>query len=89
VLRRLLFIVLAVLAVFVWLRRLVPARRRPAARRATPEVPAAGGEMVRDRVCNTFLPRSRALTLQVGSGEEFFCSEQCRRTFQERLRASS
>lgn len=39
------------------------------------------GTMVRDRVCNTFLPRARALTTWVGSEEHFFCSESCRRQF--------
>lgn len=39
---------------------------------------ARDNELVRDRVCNTFLPRSRALTLRVGSREEHFCSERCR-----------
>jgi YHS domain-containing protein len=37
--------------------------------------------MVRDRVCETFLPRSRAI-LVVHEGEEhFFCSEGCRSRF--------
>lgn len=41
--------------------------------------------MVRDRVCNTFLPRSRALPLQPGDQEHFFCSERCRQTYLDRL----
>jgi len=35
-------------------------------------------ELVRDRVCNTFLPRARALTVVVGGREEHFCSTACR-----------
>jgi hypothetical protein len=35
-------------------------------------------ELVRDRVCNTFLPRDRALTATVGGHEEHFCSAACR-----------
>jgi hypothetical protein len=35
-------------------------------------------EMVRDRVCNTFLPRERALRAMVGGREEHFCSPACR-----------
>jgi hypothetical protein len=35
-------------------------------------------EMVRDRVCNTFLPRERALTAVVGGREMHFCSAACR-----------
>jgi len=50
-----------------------------------PAVPQRGeDEMVRDRVCNTFLPRSRALTVTAEDGEHFFCSERCRRVHLER-----
>lgn len=35
-------------------------------------------ELVRDRVCNTFLPRERALRASVAGHEEFFCSAACR-----------
>lgn len=34
--------------------------------------------LVRDRVCNTFLPRDRALTVLIGGREEHFCSPACR-----------
>lgn len=34
--------------------------------------------LVRDRVCNTFLPRERALRAVVGGREEHFCSTACR-----------
>ena len=35
-------------------------------------------DLVRDRVCNTFLPRDRALTAMVRGHEEHFCSTACR-----------
>jgi YHS domain-containing protein len=35
-------------------------------------------DMVRDRVCDTFLPRSRALVATVDGREQYFCSSQCR-----------
>jgi hypothetical protein len=38
----------------------------------------AGGAMVRDRICNTFLPRERALMAIVHGVEEPFCSTDCR-----------
>jgi hypothetical protein len=38
----------------------------------------SGRELVRDRVCNTFVPRERALVARVGGREEFFCSSACR-----------
>lgn len=42
--------------------------------------PRAGGatELVRDRVCDTFLPRSRALVVVVDGREQHFCSTRCR-----------
>jgi YHS domain-containing protein len=39
---------------------------------------AAGVDMVRDRVCNTFVPRAAALTAVVGGHEMHFCSAACR-----------
>lgn len=41
------------------------------------EAPAAT-DMVRDRVCDTFLPRSRALVAMVNGREQHFCSPECR-----------
>jgi len=34
-------------------------------------------ELVRDRVCNTFVPRDRAVRILVGGHEEHFCSSVC------------
>ena len=34
-------------------------------------------DLVRDRVCNTFLPRARAIHALVGGVEEHFCSTTC------------
>ena len=51
-----------------------------AQRRARGPAPAdtAARDLVRDRVCNTFLARERALRAQVAGREEFFCSAACR-----------
>jgi len=35
-------------------------------------------DLVRDRICNTYVPRSHALTAKVAGREEHFCSEACR-----------
>jgi YHS domain-containing protein len=35
-------------------------------------------DLVRDPVCNTFLPQDRALRAVVDGKPEFFCSEACR-----------
>jgi len=52
--------------------RLFTARRRQGA----PTTP--GMDLVRDRVCNTFVPRDRALPGVVAGRTEHFCSAECR-----------
>ncbi len=75
------------LVVVVWLgwllrrlfRGLAPAA--PAQPRSAP-VAKDIGTMVRDRVCNKFLPRGQALRLEEGGEEHFFCSQRCLEAFQ-------
>jgi hypothetical protein len=51
--------------------------------------PKAIEDLVRDRVCNTFVPRASSLTAAVAGREEHFCSAACRdRALQEVSRAS-
>jgi hypothetical protein len=41
--------------------------------------PAAGAaDLVRDRVCNTFVPKGRALRAVVAGESQYFCSAACR-----------
>jgi uncharacterized protein len=53
-----------------------------APRIASPPAPGpasrAPEELVRDRICNTFVPRSRAVLAEVAGHEELFCSTACR-----------
>ena len=67
-----------------WIARLIGGARRGEKPRPSRER-VSEGSMVRDRVCNTFLPRSRALTLADEHGEHFFCSEHCRKAYLERV----
>ena len=50
----------------------------PRAQAAPPRPARAVEDLVRDRICNTFVPRSRALTASVAGREEHFCSAACR-----------
>ena len=77
----------ALTAVGVWLGRRIGGARRRQARRP-PASPPTRDPMVRDRVCNTFLPRARALEARVGDETHFFCSEACRNRFLESSRAA-
>ena len=71
---------LAMLGLAWLLRRIF--RARPSGGGGSAKVPSrTEGRMVRDRICNTFLPRSVALVETVGNDEHFFCSESCRRAF--------
>ena len=74
---------LRLLALFLLIRyvlRLLGSFLRAAPRSsAPPRAPAAPArDLVRDRICNTFVPRDRALTAIVGGQEEHFCSPACR-----------
>ena len=83
--RRFLLLFLAALALFWWIGRMMKRLRGPAPAQRSQgrrgEEEAGQGPMVRDRVCNTFLPRARALRLESGTEEHFFCSETCRDRF--------
>jgi YHS domain-containing protein len=76
VIRRLLLLLAALVAGWLWLRRFRGPRKQK--NRATAGPRQVEGPMVRDRVCNTFLPRSRALVLVRDGADRYFCSEECR-----------
>lgn len=80
--KRLLVAVALFVVAMLILRRLAgalapPGRDRAAAGRR----PARTTELVRDRVCNTFIPRDRALEASASGQTHYFCSEPCRSRF--------
>lgn len=85
------FLWLAAIVLIVWgVRRLFGSRKGATGGASAPrEIPRSGSEMVRDRVCNTFLPRDRALTVEQDGATHHFCSDTCRSTFLEGRRAAS
>ncbi|HUK56672.1 MAG TPA: YHS domain-containing protein [Nitrospiria bacterium] len=42
---------------------------------------ASGGEMVKDPVCDTYVPKSRALEKNVSGQTHYFCSQECMDVF--------
>jgi hypothetical protein len=54
-----------------------PDRRRAAAPPPRPQV-RAPEDLVLDHICQTHVPRSRALRARLEGREEHFCSEECR-----------
>jgi hypothetical protein len=54
------------------------ARRANATPARPPRPEVSAGDLVRDRVCNTFLPREHALSDTIAGRQEHFCSPGCR-----------
>jgi YHS domain-containing protein len=67
---RLLLVLLVVRLVVRGLRALMRPAPRP---RRISDV-----DTVRDRICNTFVPRDKAVTATIAGREEYFCSPACR-----------
>jgi YHS domain-containing protein len=88
---RKLIVLLAIVGIWVLATRIArmvagkPAAPHPHA----PSAPRFEGDLVRDRVCGTFVPRAKALSLRSGDEEHFFCSAGCRDRFVEISRAPS
>jgi hypothetical protein len=75
VILRLLLVLLALRFLFRFVGSIIRGYREADARE---RAGAQSRELVRDRVCNTFLPKDRALTATVRGREEHFCSAACR-----------
>jgi uncharacterized protein len=68
-----LFLIRMVLRAFgVWQGPAVRHRQR------VREVERAGGTLVQDPQCGTYLPKSRALAIGAGGDAKYFCSQACR-----------
>jgi YHS domain-containing protein len=79
---RFLLIFLVVLILYRAVRRLfLPWRKRDELGERERDV-IHKGEMVRDPVCGTFVPRQGSISLMEGGREYFFCSPRCRDQFQ-------
>ena len=72
--------ILLLLIVRMVLRLLIPPRPRPTATRPPSAGPIerAGGELVRDPQCGTYVPKARAIAVQRGGETLYFCSAKCR-----------
>jgi YHS domain-containing protein len=85
--RRLLVLLVAAIGAW-WLVRRIAGNLAVADSGNRRVVPRFEGAMVRDRICQTFLPKSRALTVRQGDEEHYFCSDACRAAFLARRRPS-
>jgi len=73
--RFVLFVFVAYVA-FLFLRVFLGLKKPRPQARAPREV---RGEMVKDEICGTYIPREEALTEVRDGVERYFCSEECRR----------
>ncbi len=71
---------LRILAVLLFVRLVLRFLAAVVRGASAPKAPAGqiADDLVRDRVCNTFLPRARALYAEVQGQPAYFCSESCR-----------
>ena len=79
---------LAVLLLLRMLLRLLFGARRPMSRPPGGGAPGKpperlGGELVRDPQCGTYIPKSRALVTGSGDTALYFCSTDCRDTYEK------
>jgi len=56
-------------------QRLTGAARRP------PRTRQSSGIMVKDEVCNTYLPKEDAVREVIEGKEHYFCSQECRKKY--------
>jgi len=76
-LRLILFAFIAYVA-FLFVRIFRGVKKIRAGAEAQPPRPVQG-EMVKDEICGTYIPREEALTEFRDGVEHYFCSEDCRR----------
>jgi uncharacterized protein len=62
-----------------------PIRRRPGAQ-ASGERERAGGELVRDPNCGTYIPKAKAIAAGSGEGVKYFCSAKCQQEFEHHMK---
>ncbi|MGQ9673402.1 MAG: hypothetical protein ACUVV5_09755 [Candidatus Aminicenantales bacterium] len=78
---RLIFYVFVAYLIYLVIRFLFPQKHRRSAHQP-PGQPS--GMMVKDEMCNTYLPREDAILENIDGKEYFFCSRECRQKFLER-----
>jgi hypothetical protein len=82
--------ILIILLIIRFVLRLLFPPRTPV-RRGTPAggpVERAGGELVRDPHCGTYVPKARAIAVGSGASVTYFCSTACRDAHAEGQRAA-
>ncbi len=69
---------LAIVLLIRFVMRAISLWLRPRNTTVPAPAPVPLQDLVRDRVCNTFVPRERAIAALVNGHQEHFCSTACR-----------
>lgn len=77
---RIIFYLFIAYLVYLVLRFLFPARRKAQRNRPPRQL---SGIMVKDEMCNTYLPEENALREKLDGRVHYFCSKECRERFLE------
>ena len=75
---RILLRILAVVSLYLLWRSLVSGLQKGSRQSKKAGTPASRW-LVKDPVCDTYVPQNKALALKTGSGVVYFCSDACRR----------
>jgi uncharacterized protein len=78
---RFIFFLLLAYIIYLFVRIYFSLKR---ARKRTGPPRRIQGEMVKDEMCNTYVPKEEALREALDGREHFFCSEACRKKFLSR-----
>jgi len=78
---RVLLITMIIRVVYSFFAQLAAPRSGPASGPAPRPKERAGGTLVRDPQCGTYIPATRALSAGSGANVQYFCSEDCRRAY--------
>jgi uncharacterized protein len=86
IIRTLVILLIVRLVLRALFSRQLDARRQQAGPKRRTE--RAGGELIRDPQCGTYVPKSRAIAVGHGAHARYFCSTTCRDTYEHRSAAS-
>jgi YHS domain-containing protein len=82
-------IVILALGLLIYLIRRLQGRLQPRRPPAGPGDRREPERLVRDRVCNTFLPPASALSIEHDGVQHYFCSPACRDRFLQQVHAGA
>ena len=84
---RLIYYAILAYAIYALFRFFLNLGQKSRAARPRPHGAPVSGVMVKDDVCNTYVPVEDALREVVDGQEHYFCSEECRTKFRDQRKS--